>query len=71
MKIAVKNGFDAGKLRKIMADPGIARVIQKNYQLAEALAIAGTPAFVIGKRVVRGAIDLEALERLVAEARKG
>ncbi len=71
MKIAAKKGLDVGKLRKIMADPGIERVIQRNYQLAKALAITGTPAFVIGKRLVRGAIDLETMEQLVAEARKG
>jgi protein-disulfide isomerase len=71
MKIAANNGLDVGKLRKIMADPDLEKMIRKNYQLAEALAITGTPAFIIGKRLVRGAIDLETIEQLVAEARKG
>ncbi len=71
MKIAAKKGFDVGKLRRIMADPGIEKMIEKNYQLAESLAITGTPAFIIGKHLIRSAIDIETMKQLVAEARKG
>jgi protein-disulfide isomerase len=39
--------------------------------LAQALGINGTPAFVVGKQLAPGAIDYETLKRFVAEARKG
>ena len=39
-------------------------------KLADALDIRGTPAFVIGDKVVPGAADLDTLKSMVAEARK-
>ena len=43
--------------------------IETNLRLAQALGIEGTPALVVGTTLVPGAVDLPALERLVAEAR--
>lgn len=71
MKIAAGVGLDVKALKKTMDDPRIARFIDKNYALAEALDIKGTPAFVIGDHIVRGAIDLEAMKLLIAKARGG
>ena len=42
----------------------------ESKSLAEALDIHGTPAFVIGNQVVPGAVDLDALKGMVADARK-
>ena len=39
--------------------------------LASALGVRGTPAFVIGKQFVPGAVDAAALKQLIADARKG
>jgi protein-disulfide isomerase len=39
--------------------------------LATALGVRGTPAFVIGKQFVPGAIDADTLKQLIEEARKG
>lgn len=69
MRIAAKTGLDVEALKKAMNDPGIEEMIQKNLALAEALDINGTPAFIIGDEVIRGAIDLAALRRLVSQAR--
>ncbi|MCZ6862608.1 MAG: DsbA family protein [Alphaproteobacteria bacterium] len=44
-------------------------MIRRNHELARALDINGTPAFVIGDTLVPGAIDLKTLQRLVAKAR--
>jgi protein-disulfide isomerase len=52
-----------------MDDPALAARIQANLALAQSLGIEGTPALVIGRTLVPGAVDLPTLERLVAEIR--
>ena len=69
MKIAAKTGYDVKALKKTMADPRIDKMIEKNFALAQALDINGTPAFVIGDKIVRGAIDRAALKKLISQAR--
>ena len=69
MRIAAGVGLDVKALKKAMLGPDIAALIEKNFALAQALDINGTPAFVIGDEVVRGAIDLAALKQLVSQAR--
>ncbi|MCC7282128.1 MAG: thioredoxin domain-containing protein [Acetobacteraceae bacterium] len=64
-------GIDEARLRRDMGDPAIAAQLQANLQLARAIGVSGTPAFVIGGRLIPGAIDLAELRRLVAEARGG
>ena len=49
----------------------IDQALKANLALANALDIRGTPGFVIGEHIVPGAIDLDALKNLVADARKG
>jgi protein-disulfide isomerase len=66
---AERVGLDWSRLRRDMEDPAVERRIQSNLRLAGALGIEGTPALVIGETLVPGAVDLPALERLVAEAR--
>jgi protein-disulfide isomerase len=66
---AERAGIDWARLRRDMDDPAIQRRIDTNLRLAQALAIEGTPALVIGQSLIPGAVDLPALERLVAEAR--
>ena len=69
MELAGRNGLDTKRLRDAMADPAIDAAIQRNYARAESLEITGTPAFIVGKTFVPGAIDLAALRDLIAEAR--
>lgn len=66
---AERAGLDWARLRRDMDDPAIAARIERNLGLAQRLGIEGTPALVIGTTLVPGAIELPALERLVAEAR--
>lgn len=66
---AERLGLDWTRLRRDMDDPATSRRIEVNLRLAGALGIEGTPALVIGETLVPGAVDLPALERLVAEAR--
>jgi protein-disulfide isomerase len=69
MRIAAEKGLDVKALKKTMEDPRINEMIEKNFALAKALDINGTPAFVIGDQVVRGAIDLASLRELISKAR--
>ncbi|MBT3305463.1 MAG: DsbA family protein [Alphaproteobacteria bacterium] len=69
MKFAAKVGYDVNALKKAMRDPRIESLIEKNFKLAKALDINGTPAFIIGDQVIRGAVDLATLKLLVSKAR--
>jgi protein-disulfide isomerase len=69
-RIAGSVGLDIDKLKRDMASPEIAQTIKANIKLADALDIHGTPAFIIGDKVVPGAIDLDALKTMVSDARK-
>ncbi len=68
--IAKGVGLDPDRLRKDMGSPEIDSVLRENYALAEALKINGTPSFVIGDRLIPGAMDLNGLREVVREARK-
>jgi protein-disulfide isomerase len=68
-EVATAVGLDADRLKADMADPTIAALIEKNLALARALRIDGTPGFVAGSQILRGAIDLKALQAFIQEAR--
>ncbi|MBL8834374.1 MAG: DsbA family protein [Rhodospirillales bacterium] len=68
-RIAGDLKLDVARLRRDMESPAVVTLLQRNVALAQALAISGTPAFVIGDALVPGAIDAETMKRLVAEAR--
>jgi len=70
-RIAESTGLDVDRLRADMAAPDIDRAIRENLRLARSLNIRGTPAFVIGERIVPGAIDRPAIDQLVRLARSG
>ncbi len=70
MQIAGDAGLDVKRLKADMNDPEIERIIERNMELARALAINGTPGFIVGNQLIPGAVDLPTLKSLVAEARK-
>ena len=57
-------------LKGDLEDDDINKMIRRNLELADALTINGTPAFVIGNTLVRGAVDFPMLKSLVERARK-
>jgi protein-disulfide isomerase len=71
MELAGSAGLDVGQLQKDMEDPKLKAIIDRNMELAQALGVRGTPAFVVGKQFVPGAVDANALKQLIADARKG
>ncbi|HZF74948.1 MAG TPA: DsbA family protein [Acetobacteraceae bacterium] len=68
---AERLGLDWARLRRDMDDPAIQGRIEANIRLAQAIGVEGTPALVIGGALVPGAVELDQLERLVAENRAG
>ena len=70
-KVAGSVGLDVGRLKQDMAAPEIQQEKKANLALAVALNISGTPGFIVGKKIVPGALDLDRLVEMIAEARKG
>jgi len=62
-------GLDAGKLRAAAADPAIEQEIAKNLAIGRELGMTGTPAWVIGDRVVSGALPIDRMKQAIADAR--
>lgn len=69
-QVAGSVGLDIDRLKRDMASPEIHQAVKANLALAKALDINGTPGFIIGEHIVPGAIDLDALKNLIADARK-
>lgn len=67
--ISKKLGVNYETLTKDMNDPKINEYLASNYTLANNLNIQGTPAYIVGTRVIPGAIDLSSLINIVAEER--
>ena len=67
--LADEIGLDPEQLERDMNSDDISAAIDANYELASALGIEGTPAFVIGNTVVPGAVDKGRLAALIEEAR--
>jgi len=63
-------GLDIPRLRRDMESQEIEDALSRNLALAEAIGIRGTPAFIIGKTLVPGAIDAETFRQLIAETRE-
>ena len=65
--IALDVANDDSQLR----DPAITRELQSNVDMARALGFNGTPSWVIGTRILSGAVGYEALRDAIAQARRG
>jgi protein-disulfide isomerase len=70
-KTAERLGLDVDRLRQDMESSEIAQALARTQELASALGITGTPAFVIGNELVPGAVSLDQLKSSVRRARKG
>ena len=68
--IAGELGLDLEALRRDMQDPAIAAAIERNKAMAQTLRITGTPGFVVGETIIRGATDLATLQTAIAKARE-
>ena len=69
-RISASAGIRSDALSAALRDEAITRQLTDTRQMAQALRIEGTPAFVVGDRLIPGA-DLEALKAAIEEARRG
>lgn len=68
--LAAEVGLDVDQLRVDMESDAVSQEISDNLQLAEAIGVRGTPAFVVGNRVIPGAVGLDALEDAIDRIRQ-
>ena len=64
-KAAAAAGIPAG----VPNSPAIEGELRKNFQLAQQLGATGTPLFIVGDKVLNGAVGYEALKEAIAAAR--
>ena len=69
LAVARSVGLDAERLARDMEDPSLDALIARNAIPANALRVRGTPAFVIGDGMIRGALLLEQFRAAIADAR--
>jgi protein-disulfide isomerase len=67
---ATAQGLNADKLAADMASAAVTKKIDANLELAHALKLQGTPAFVVGDQMIPGMVDADQLEAAVTAARK-
>jgi protein-disulfide isomerase len=71
LRIAATVGLDPARLKTDMAKSDIDARIKRNLELAHALDIRGTPAFIVGDELIPGAVDAGALKAAIQKARGG
>ena len=68
-EIASSQGLDMDQLKKDMDDPETAEIIARNRDLAQSLAINGTPAFIINDQLLPGYLPKDELANAINEVR--
>jgi protein-disulfide isomerase len=64
-------GFDVAKIEKDLESDEVKASLQESFKLAQALGLNGTPSYVIGDKVIIGAVGIEALQEGINTARCG
>lgn len=62
-------GLDRARAKAFIATPAAEQEISRNLQTAGQLGVTGTPSWVVGDRVLSGAVTLQAMKEAVAAAR--
>ena len=64
-------GYDVAKIEKDLESEEVKASLAESFKLAQALGLNGTPSYVIGDKVIIGAVGLEALQEGINTARCG
>lgn len=67
--VAADNGLDVQAILGALSDPLVDATIGYNHELAGRMGITGTPTFVFGDQLVRGAVGFEDMQQIVALVR--
>ncbi len=68
-KVAASVGLDVDKLKQDMAAPDIEKELKANLDIGNTLDLNGTPSFIVGNTIIPGAISVDDLKQLIADAR--
>jgi protein-disulfide isomerase len=71
LKLSEEVGLALDRLKTDMNSPEVDAEIKGTTEIAKALRLSGTPAFIAGTEFIPGATDLETLQALLDEARHG
>jgi protein-disulfide isomerase len=71
LKLAEEAGLALDRLKTDMNSPEVDAEIKRTTEIANALRLSGTPAFIVGTELIPGATDRETLQSLLDEARHG
>lgn len=63
-------GLDEARVARDLSDKGLRAEVERNIGLGRALGLTGTPSYVVGNRILSGAVGYEALKEAVTQARK-
>jgi protein-disulfide isomerase len=66
---ATSVGLDAAKVLADMKSPEVTAILDKNNSLALDLELNGTPAFIVGNKILPGAVSIETLLAAVRDQR--
>ncbi|HMJ93708.1 MAG TPA: DsbA family protein [Allosphingosinicella sp.] len=62
-------GLTGAQAEEMSGSPAALAELRRNYELAQVLRSSGTPTFVVGDRVLNGAVGYDTLKEAIAEAR--
>lgn len=69
MSVATDLGLSRAELQLRMLEPDVTAVIERSYNIARTLGISGTPTFILGDEIIRGAVGVDALRAKIANMR--
>ena len=67
---AQQAGLDVERIKKDISNPEVDATLAESEQLAKALAIGGTPSYVLGDQLIPGALPHDRLALFIAQVRK-
>ncbi len=67
---AQKVGLDVERIKKDLSNPEVEATLHEVQELAKALAISGTPSYVLGDELIPGALPHTQLAAAIAQVRK-
>ena len=62
-------GVSPQLVAQMKGSPAVREELVKNHELAQAIRASGTPTFIVGDKVLQGAVGYEKLKEAIAEAR--
>jgi protein-disulfide isomerase len=67
--VAKHQNVDISRLERDIANDEVATTLAEDMKLASALGVTGTPGYVVGEKIVLGAVGLNGLKVQIATAR--